>query len=70
MRTKINQTTARTQADKEADAGYEVSRFALNVGLVLSALIGIWGLSCLIFGLATSGVGGLLRGFWTAITGN
>jgi len=35
-----------------------------------AALIGIWGFACLIGGLATSGFGGLLRGFRTAVTGS
>jgi len=61
-------TTKRTEA--RTDAGYEASRFALNVGMGIAALIGVWGLSCLIGGLATNGLGGLLRGFWTAIAGS
>ena len=61
-------TTTRTEA--RTDIGYEASRFALNTGMGMAALIGLWGLACLIGGLATSGAGGLLRGFVTAVTGN
>ena len=60
-------TKIRTEAG--VDAGYEISRFVLNAGIGLAAFIGIWGLACLIGGLATNGAGGLLRGLWTAVTG-
>jgi len=60
-------TTTRTET--KTDAGYEASRFALNIGMGTAALIGLWGLSCLIGGLVTSGAGGLLRGYLTAVTG-
>ena len=65
----MNATTT-TQTEARVDIGYETSRFALNAGMGMAALIGLWGLACLIGGLATSGTGGLLRGFVTAITGN
>lgn len=60
----------KTQTKVKLDAGFEASRFALNAGMGMAALIGIWGLACLIGGLATSGFGGLLKGFWTAVTGS
>jgi hypothetical protein len=62
--------TTRTQTESRIDAGYETSRFALNAGMGMAALIGLWGVACLIGGLATSGAGGLLRGFITAVTGS
>lgn len=60
----------RTQTETRIDMGYETSRFALNTGMGMAALIGLWGLACLIGGLATSGAGGMLRGFITAVTGS
>jgi len=57
-------------AQEQIDGEYEVSRFALNVGMGMAALIGIWGLTCLVGGLTTNGIGGLLRGFWIAVTGS
>lgn len=63
-------STTKTQTKTRTDAGNEASRFALNVGMGMAALIGLWGLACLIGGLTTNGAGGLLRGFWTAVTGN
>ena len=62
--------TTKTQTKATTDAGYEVSRFAVNAGMGMAALIGLWGMACLIGGLATNGFGGLLRGFITAVTGN
>ena len=59
----------KTRTDTKTDVGYEASRFALNAGMGMAALIGLWGLACLIGGLATNGMGGLLRGFWIAVTG-
>jgi len=56
--------------EERIDPGEEASKFALTAGMGMAALIGIWGLACLIGGLATNGFGGLLKGFWTALTGN
>ncbi|WP_153305727.1 hypothetical protein [Desulfogranum mediterraneum] len=53
----------------QVEPGAECSRFVLNVGLGLSALIGIWGLSCLIYGLTINGPLTLIRQFWCAVTG-
>ena len=58
-----------TRTETTSETGYEVSRFGLNVGMGMAALIGLWGAACLIGGLATYGLGGLLRGYLTAITG-
>ena len=60
----------KTQTKEQVDAGYEACRYALNSIMAMAALIGVWGLSCLISGLATNGIGGLLRGWWTAVTGS
>ncbi len=60
----------KTQTGEKIDAGYEASRFALNAGMGMAAMIGLWGLACLIGGLATNGLGGLVSGFLTAITGS
>ncbi len=56
--------------EERINPGDEASKFALNAGMGLAALIGIWGFACLIGGLTAHGFGGLLRGFWTALTGN
>lgn len=47
----------------------EVMGFSLKVGVVLSALVGIWGLTCLLAGLINAGPLGMFKGYLTAITG-
>jgi len=47
----------------------EVMGFSLKVGAVLSALVGIWGLTCLLAGLINAGPLGMLKGYITAVTG-
>ena len=58
-----------TRTETKIDVGYETSRFGLSVGIGLTALIGLWGVACLMGGLATNGVGGMLKGYLTALTG-
>lgn len=48
----------------------DLCEFATNIGLALSAVAGLWGLSCLLFGLKECGVLGLLKSLFTAITGS
>jgi len=47
----------------------EVMSFSFKVGAVLSALVGIWGLTCLLAGFVNTGSLGMLKGYITAITG-
>lgn len=61
---------AKIYTENRIDIVRETCTFALNAGMGIAALIGIWSLACLISGLATNGFGGLLRGFWTAVTGS
>ncbi len=43
------------------------SEAGMNILTGLAALVGIWGMACLIGGIANSGAMGLIRGFMTAI---
>jgi len=72
--------TNTTQKDKTGSIGLEItsidkmSRDASEVGMgviiVLAALIGIWGIACLVGGIANSGgVGELMSGYLSAVTG-
>lgn len=63
------QNKVKTQTKKHVDAGYEISIFALNVGIGLAAMTGLWALASLIGGLTTNNIGEVLRGLWVAITG-
>ncbi|HEB50862.1 MAG TPA: hypothetical protein ENI89_09660 [Desulfobulbus sp.] len=62
-------TATRKATGTQADVGHEVSRFTLGVGIALAILVGIWGLACMIGGLANCGVGELAGGLLGAITG-
>lgn len=57
-------TTIRTEND--INAAEETSKFALSVGMVMTALVGVWGVACLISGLNSVGIVGLAKGFLTA----
>lgn len=51
------------------DINDEIMGFSFKVGMALAALVGIWGLTCLVSGLVNAGVGGMLKGYISAITG-
>ena len=72
--------TITTQKGKSGSAGLEItsidkmtrdaSEVGMGVIMVLAALIGIWGVACLIGGMVNSGgVGELLSGYFSAVTG-
>jgi len=61
------QTTTRTEA--KVDLAQETGQYTVKAIGVLSALIGVWGMACLIGGLSNSGVTGLLKGYVSALTG-
>ncbi len=58
-------TTTRTQAD----VGYEASKFALGTGMVMAALVGIWGTACLLNALISIGPLNVVKGYMTALLG-
>jgi hypothetical protein len=48
----------------------DASEVGMGVIMVLAALIGIWGIACLVGGIASSGgVGELMSGYLSAVTG-
>lgn len=72
--------TARTQGQRTGSAGLEMtgigraardtSEIGMGIIMVLAALIGIWGIACLIGGIVNGGgVGELLNGYISAVTG-
>jgi hypothetical protein len=72
--------TARTQKEMTGTTGLEItsidkitrdaSEVGMGVIMVLAALIGIWGIACLIGGIANSGgVAEVLNGYMSAVTG-
>lgn len=68
-REDIMNKNAITRTKTKTDVGREASKFALNVGMGMAVLIGVWGLVSLFEGLLLNGFSGVLRGFWTAVTG-
>lgn len=72
--------TLRTDKERAGSAGLEItsidkitrdaSEVGMGVIMVLAALIGIWGIACLIGGIVNSGgIAELLNGFLSAVTG-
>ena len=47
----------------------EVMSFTLKAGTVICALIGIWGVTCIVAALTSAGPLKMIRGYITAITG-
>ncbi len=51
------------------DVAQESSKFTIKVVMTMAALIGIWAVACLIGGLASGGMGNLIRGYISTIVG-
>ena len=62
--TQETKTTHNTQADLN-----QASKIGLGMILSFAGLIGAWGVACMIAALSTQGVGAVVKGFLTAITG-
>lgn len=58
------QTTRDTHADMD-----QASKIGLGMVISLAGLVGAWGLACMVGALTTQGIGGVVKGFLTAITG-
>jgi len=63
-------TTTITRQETKINRGYETSKFALATGFSMAALVGIWACACMISALVNGGLGGVVKGFITAVTGN
>ena len=58
-----------TQDKIQVNLADEVMGFTLKAGIALCALIGIWGVTCIISTMISAGPIAMLRGYITAITG-
>ncbi len=58
-----------TKERMDVDINSELLNFSLRCGTVLSALIGVWAVSCLVSGLSSVGSINLVKGYLAAITG-
>lgn len=65
----MNNTNTNTSVQTQVDASYEVSKFALGVGLSMAALVGLWGAASLVSALASNGPVQLAKGLLTALVG-
>ena len=69
----MNETVKATQAaktthDTQADLD-QTSKLGLGVVLSLAGLVGAWSMACMIGALTTQGIGAVVKGFMTAVTG-
>jgi diphthamide synthase subunit DPH2 len=62
-------TETRLRLPTDVNAGKEVSRFTFNAGMAMAALIGLWGVACLVSGFMCHGGCCLSRGLARAILG-
>ena len=62
-------TNTHTKNRTQTDAGYEASKFALGTGMVMAALVGVWGAVCLVSALFSVGPISVVKGFFTALIG-
>ncbi len=62
--TGATQTTLDTHADMN-----QASKLGLGMVVSFAGLVGAWGLACMVGALSTQGIGGVIRGFLSAITG-
>ncbi|NOR25391.1 MAG: hypothetical protein GQ542_13585 [Desulforhopalus sp.] len=58
-----------TKEKTQIDLTNELMSFTLKAGSVLCALIGIWGVACIVAALTNVGPLKMVRGYITAITG-
>lgn len=47
----------------------ETARVTLGIGGIVTGIIGLWAVACLIGGLINGGVTGIMKGYFSAITG-
>lgn len=60
----------KTESKQKTDSALVFSKFTVNLVFVMATMIGIWAAACLVGGLISAGgVGELLNGFVSAITG-
>ncbi|WP_028318200.1 hypothetical protein [Desulfobulbus elongatus] len=55
--------------ETKTDVAHETSRFTVRAVMAMAGAIGIWALACLIGGLASGGIGNLIRGYISTIVG-
>jgi hypothetical protein len=57
------------KSETKIDVAQETSKFTIRVVMTMAALIGTWAMACLIGGLASGGVGNMIKGYISTIIG-
>ncbi len=57
-----------TEDEKQVDVGYEMTTFALGVGITSAALIGTWACACIVSAVINNGIVEVAKGLFGAIT--
>jgi len=58
-----------TKEKVQTNLADEVMSFTLKAGSILCALIGVWGISCIVSAMTNAGPLNMVKGYITAITG-
>ncbi len=58
-----------TITENNTDAGYETSKFVLGLGMSMAALVGIWGITCLVSALMVNSPLSLVKSYFIAVVG-
>jgi hypothetical protein len=69
IKENIMRTNTLVNKETQTNIGYETSIFALGTGLIMALLVGLWASACMINALLSYGIGDVVKGFITAITG-
>ena len=59
-------TNTISRTENNINVAEETSKFGLNVLMICAAMVGTWGVACLIGGLSSVGATNLVKGFLTA----
>lgn len=69
MQSTAKQTTTSRQRDIGKEMTQDVSIVGVSIIVILSALIGLWAVTCLVSGISQSGVIGMVKGWFMAVMG-
>ncbi|MBU4263373.1 MAG: hypothetical protein KKC76_16065 [Proteobacteria bacterium] len=61
--------TAKTTATAQPHNQEAISQVGIDFIVILSALIGAWGVACLIGGISQYGIVGMITGWFSAVMG-
>lgn len=68
MNNSIKQAEAQRAYDSNEDIA-QAAKFGLGMATIMAGLIGAWGVTCLLSAVMNSGLGGVVKGFISAVTG-